>query len=67
MKKKHIDNAKKYVAQEGTSWWDDFFIDQEKIIDNCVAGSWTLEMPFTWSMYNILVAHNHQFMHPMGI
>ena len=39
-KRKHIDNAKKYAAQEDTSWWEDFFIDQENIIDSCVVGSW---------------------------
>ena len=41
---------KKYAAQEDTSWWDDFFIDQENIIDNCVAGSQALETPFTLSI-----------------
>ena len=38
------------MAQEDTSWWDDFFLDQENIIDSCVASSWALEMPFTWTI-----------------
>ena len=49
-KKKHIDNVKKYVAQQVTSWWDMFFSAQQGIIDNCVVGNWTLKMPFTLSI-----------------
>ena len=37
-KRKHIEAAKKYVAQQDTSWWDEFFSDQQGIIDNCVSG-----------------------------
>ena len=49
--RKHIEAAKKYAAQQGTSWWDVFFSDQKGIIDNCVSGdNWTLETPFTWSL-----------------
>ena len=29
-----------------------FFIDQQKAINNCVDGNWTLQMPFTWSIKN---------------
>ena len=50
-KRKHIEAAKKYAAQQDTSWWDIFFSDQKRIIDNCVIGdNWTLETPFTWSL-----------------
>ena len=44
----------KYVAQQDTSWWDVFFANQQEIIENCVAGNWTLEMPFTWSIQQSL-------------
>ena len=46
-KRKHIDNAKKYVGEQDTSWWDVFFKDQEQIVDNCVLGTWTVQIPFT--------------------
>ena len=50
-KRKHIEAAKKYAAQQETSWWDVFFSDQKGIIDNSVSGdNWTLETPFTWSL-----------------
>ena len=43
-KRKHIEAAKKYAAQQDTSWWDEFFSDQQGIIDNCVFGdNWSLE------------------------
>ena len=29
-----------------------FFIDQQKTINNCVDGNWTLEMSFTWFIQN---------------
>ena len=47
-KRKHIDNAKKYLPQQDTSWWDMFFSDQQEIIHNSFIGNWTLQMPFTW-------------------
>ena len=47
-KGKHIDNAKKYVGPQHTSWWDMFFSDQEGIIDNSFTGIWPLEIPFSW-------------------
>ena len=50
-KRKHIEAAKKYAAQQDTSWWDEFFSDQQGIIDNCVSGdNWSLETQFTWSL-----------------
>ena len=45
----HIEAAKKYAAQQDTSWWDEFFSDQQGIMDNCVSGdNWSLETQFTW-------------------
>jgi hypothetical protein len=50
-KRKHIGAAKKYAAQQDTSWWDVFYSDQKEIIDNCVSvDNWNLETPFTWSL-----------------
>ena len=49
-KRKHIDNAKKYVGPQDTSWWDMFFSDQQGIIDNSFTGIWPLQIPFTWSV-----------------
>ena len=49
-KRKHIDNAKKYVEPQDTSWWDMFFTDQERIIGNSFTGIWPLEIPFFWSL-----------------
>ena len=51
-KRKHIDNAKKYVGPQDTSWWDLFFIDQQGIIDNSFTGVWPLQLPFTWSVHH---------------
>ena len=48
--KKHIDNAKKYDAQQGTSWWDEYFSNQQGFIDNCVTSNWTLQTPFMCSI-----------------
>ena len=53
-KRKHINNAKKYVAQQDTSWWNMFLSDQQGNIDNFVTGNWTLQMPFMWS-----IQHSH--------
>ena len=50
-KTKHIEAAKKYPAQQDTSWWDEFLVIKKGIIDNCVSGdNWSLEMQFTWSL-----------------
>ena len=50
-KRKHIEDAKKYAAQQDTSWWDVFFSEQKGIIDNCVSGdNWMLETQFTRSL-----------------
>ena len=50
-KRKHIEAARKYVAQQDTSWWDVFFSDKKGIIDNYVScDNWTLETQFTWSL-----------------
>ena len=48
-KRKHIDHAKKYAGEQETSWWDVFFKDQEQIVENCVLGTWTVTIPFTWN------------------
>ena len=48
--RKHIDNAKKYVGQQDTSWWDLFFSDQQGINDNSFTSNWSLQIPFTWSI-----------------
>ena len=48
--KKHIDNAKKYDAQQDTSWWDEFFSNQQGFIGNWVTSNWTLQIPFMWSI-----------------
>ena len=48
-KRKHTDNAKKYVGPQDTSWWNLFFIDQQGIIDNSFSGVWPLQLPFTLS------------------
>ena len=48
-KRKHIDNAKKYVGPQDTSWWDLLFIDQ---LDNSFSGAWPLQLPFMWSVHH---------------
>ena len=48
--KNHIDNAKKYVGPQDTSWWIIFFIDQQGIIDYSFGGVWPLQLAFTWSV-----------------
>ena len=54
-KRNHIEAAKKYAAQQDTSWWDEFFSDQQGIINNCVSGdNWSLETQFTWSLQLIV-------------
>jgi hypothetical protein len=50
MKRKHIENAKKYIGNQDVSWWDFFFLDQQKIIDFCLHDSWPISMPFSWSL-----------------
>ena len=61
-KTKHIDNAKKHVGPQDTSWWDIFFIDQQRIIHNSFSGIWPLQIPFTWCLI-----HNCHLMHLMRI
>jgi hypothetical protein len=50
MKRKHIENAKKYAGNQDVSWWDIFFLDQQKIIDFCLHDSWPISMPFSWNL-----------------
>jgi hypothetical protein len=53
MKRKHIENAKKYVGNQDASWWDIFFLDQQKIcIDFCLHDFLSISMPFLWSLGN---------------
>jgi hypothetical protein len=47
VKRKHIEHAKNYVTNQDVSWWDIFFLDQQKINDYCLHGSWPISMPFT--------------------
>ena len=57
-KRKHIDNAKKYVGPQDTSCWDLFFIDQQGIIDNSFSGVWPLQLPFTWFVHHAPISQS---------
>ena len=59
-KQKHIDNATKYVAQQDTSWWDVFFSNQQEIVDNCILGTWIVQIPFTRC-----IQHSHDSQTPL--
>ena len=43
-KKKHIENAKKYVGEKNVSRWDVFFIRQRNIIDYHLQSRWPLTL-----------------------
>ena len=49
-KKKHIENAKKYAGAQDVSWWDEYFLDQQNIIDCRLQNHWPITVPFSWTL-----------------
>ena len=55
-KMKNIENAKKYAGAQDVKWWDDFFLDQQSIIECRFKGHWPISTPFTWSLGTSIVS-----------